>query len=158
MKVIWLLLLFGAGLALAFGRPASAQGPPAFVRGMAAQALGNGSNRPFQALQTRIYVRQRTPSSVDIVSSRDVSNVGVRYYDGSTQRFENLSGRQLTIAGVGDCAGKPIATVWVKSGPNFSGDGPGLGQRFDMPVGRYPPRDLAIERGSWEKRRRTEYE
>jgi|GEM_PF-4955104 len=136
-------LPFGlAGLVLActgwtFPIQAAAQGPPAFVQGLAARGPASASRAgdlpALPGLRTVIHVRQRTSTSVDIVSSRDVSNVGVRYYDGTTQRFENLFGRQLTIAGTGPCAGKSIATVWVKSGPNFSGDGPGLGQRFELP-------------------------
>jgi LPXTG-motif cell wall-anchored protein len=68
------------------------------------------------------------------MSSKDLSNVVARFCDGTTQRFEGLSGYVGTFAGTGANANKQITTVWVKSGNNASGDGPGYGQRFDSGV------------------------
>jgi hypothetical protein len=51
-----------------------------------------------------------------------------------------VSAHQDSFAGTGVHAGKEITTVWVKAGANFSGDGPGYGQRFDLPVKPAPPR------------------
>lgn len=71
-------------------------------------------------------------TSIDVVSSMDISNV-VLQFDGSTQRFEDLPERRTgTFAGTGDHAGAVITTAWIKSGNNVSGDGPGYGERFDF--------------------------
>ena len=42
--------------------------------------------------------------------------------------------RPATFAGIGEHAGKEIVGIWVKSGCNASGDGPGYGERFDSPL------------------------
>lgn len=101
--------------------------------------------RPMQrGPSTKIEVRPLTSSAVLVTSSRDISNVELRYYDGSRQRFEGLSGRRLTFTGTGRQKGKRITTVWVKSGPNFSGDGPGLGERFDVSAVTTKPRSTSL--------------
>ncbi|MDQ3232682.1 MAG: hypothetical protein M3Q07_12760, partial [Pseudobdellovibrionaceae bacterium] len=64
-------------------------------------------------------------------SDKDLSNVVLAFADGSHQKFEGLTGHDSQFAGTGEHAGKEIVTVWVKAGANFSGDGPGYGQRFD---------------------------
>jgi len=71
--------------------------------------------------------------SVRVESSRDVSNAVLEYADGSRQMFEDLEGRVVELRGTGAHAGKEVVRVWVKSGPNFSGDGPGYGQKFERP-------------------------
>jgi hypothetical protein len=73
-------------------------------------------------------------TSVVIESTKDLSNVVLEFDDGSQHKFDGLNqGRTGTFAGVGQHAGKVIAGVWVKSGCNQSGDGPGYGERFDAP-------------------------
>jgi len=69
---------------------------------------------------------------VYITSTKDLSNVVLQYDDGSTQKFEGLSGQTGTFAGTGSHSGDPIYKVWVKSGPNSSGEGPGYGEPFDF--------------------------
>ena len=65
--------------------------------------------------------------SVKVQSSKDLSNVVIKYCDGSTDyKFDGLSGLERTFSG----SGKTIAGVWVKSGCNQSGDGPGYGVFF----------------------------
>ena len=64
-----------------------------------------------------------TCDSVEVTSSKDISNVVVRYADGSTERFEGLSGPTWSLD-----LDQPIDGVWVKSGNNKSGEGPGYGQ------------------------------
>lgn len=110
------------------------QNPAARDQPASVNSARGAATRSRHRPQTQISVRPLTPSRVYVTSSRDLSNVELRYYDGSRQRFENLQSRQSTFSGTGPHAGKRITTVWVKSGPNFSGDGPGLGERFDLPA------------------------
>jgi hypothetical protein len=74
-------------------------------------------------------------TSVSIQSTKDLSNVVLEYADGTHQKFDGLSqGQTGTFAGTGANAGKAITGLWVKSGCNASGDGPGYGERFDSPL------------------------
>jgi hypothetical protein len=74
-------------------------------------------------------------TSVSIESTQDLSNVVLEYADGAHQKFDGLSqGVTGTFAGTGDNLGKVIKGLWVKSGCNASGDGPGYGERFDSPL------------------------
>jgi hypothetical protein len=66
------------------------------------------------------------------VSSMDLSNVVLRYSNGSTQKFEGLSGMTGTFKGTGSHAGRAITRAYIKSGSNFSGDGSGYGEKFDF--------------------------
>jgi hypothetical protein len=61
-------------------------------------------------------------------SSLDLSNVVLKFSDQTTQKFESLSGNTITLSGTGNNQGKCIIGIWVKSGCNSSGDGPGYGQ------------------------------
>ena len=65
---------------------------------------------------------------VEITSSKDISNV-VFSCEGSETKIDNLSGKTYTLSQ--DC---DVDSVWVKSGNNKSGDGPGYGERFDRPT------------------------
>ena len=67
-------------------------------------------------------------SSVEVTSTKDLGNVIVQFYDESIERFEDLNGEQEVISGTGENEGKCIVAVWIKSGCNSSGDGPGYGQ------------------------------
>ncbi|MDP2350340.1 MAG: thrombospondin type 3 repeat-containing protein, partial [Chloroflexota bacterium] len=75
-----------------------------------------------------------TCDGVAVRSCKDLSNVVLDLESGVRQRFEGLSGETGIFAGTGANAGQPIRTVWVKSGANMSGDGPGYGERFDNPT------------------------
>lgn len=70
---------------------------------------------------------------VTTVSCKALSNVVIEFADGARQRFEGLSETGGTFAGTGDHAGALITRVWIKAGNNFSGDGPGYGERFEAP-------------------------
>lgn len=65
--------------------------------------------------------------SVTANSDKDLSNVVLKFEDGTTQKFEGLSGHTATFAATGSFTGKCIVGVWIKSGCNLSGDGPGYG-------------------------------
>jgi len=57
----------------------------------------------------------------------------LKFYNGVTQKFDNLSqGKTGTFQGTGSNSGKRIVTIWVKSGNNSSGNGPGYGEKFDF--------------------------
>jgi hypothetical protein len=74
-------------------------------------------------------------TSVYVVSTKDLSNVVLEFADGVKYKFNNLNqGKTGTFQGIGANAGKQIVGVWVKSGCNASGDGPGYGERFDSPI------------------------
>jgi hypothetical protein len=68
--------------------------------------------------------------SITVYSCKDLSNVVLEFENGERERFEGLEGQVGTFSGT---AGGRITGVWVKAGANFSGDGPGYGQRFDAP-------------------------
>jgi len=70
-------------------------------------------------------------NDVYVESTKDLSNVVLQFSDGSTQKFDGLSGKTGTFRGTGGNYNKQIVTVWVKSGSNDSGDCPGCGERFD---------------------------
>lgn len=60
-------------------------------------------------------------------STKALSNVVLKFADGAEQKFDGLSAYSGTFAGTGAQAGKAILGVWIKSGDNASGDGPGFG-------------------------------
>ena len=66
--------------------------------------------------------------SVTATSSLDLSNVVLQFSDGTTQKFDGLSGLTGTFSGTGTHTGKCITGIWIKSGCNQSGDGPGYGE------------------------------
>lgn len=63
-------------------------------------------------------------------STMDLSNVVLKFSDQTTQKFDGLSGTSITLSGTGANQGKCIVGIWVKSGCNLSGDGPGYGEWF----------------------------
>ncbi|MDX1651255.1 MAG: hypothetical protein R3277_02110 [Brumimicrobium sp.] len=66
--------------------------------------------------------------SATATSTMDLSNVVLKFSDLTTQKFDNLSGNSITLSGTGSNVGKCIVGVWIKSGCNQSGDGPGFGE------------------------------
>jgi hypothetical protein len=61
-------------------------------------------------------------------STKDLSNVVLLFCDGTTQKYEGLSGTVGTFQGTESSAGKCIVGIWIKSGCNQSDDGPGYGE------------------------------
>ncbi|MCA9039909.1 MAG: hypothetical protein KDA65_06115 [Planctomycetaceae bacterium] len=68
---------------------------------------------------------------VYIESTKDLSNVVLQFTDGTTHKFDNLD-TNPSLTGSFSYYNKKIATAWVKSGSNESGDGPGYGERFEF--------------------------
>ncbi len=66
--------------------------------------------------------------SVVVSSTKDLSNVVLKFQDNSTQKFDNLNGLSGTFQPSGANAEKCIIGVWIKSGCNQSNDGPGYGE------------------------------
>ncbi|MFO7535305.1 MAG: SdrD B-like domain-containing protein [Kiritimatiellia bacterium] len=66
-------------------------------------------------------------SSVTANSTKSLSNVVLKFADGTEQKFDSLTGYTGTFSGTGANTGKAIVGIWVKSGDNASGDGPGFG-------------------------------
>lgn len=71
--------------------------------------------------------------SVTATSTKDLSNVVLKFEDGTVQKFDNLSGLSKTFSGTGLFTGKCIAGIWIKSGCNQSNDGPGYGEYVKNP-------------------------
>ena len=70
-------------------------------------------------------------SDVFVNSSKDLSNVVMEFSDGTRQKIEDLSSPSGAFCGTGYNYNKRITKVWVKSGDNESGDGPGYGEKFE---------------------------
>lgn len=133
-RVTFLGLVVAVTLVLAMN---AAGRPPFLTREGAAFPPGKGQaglQLPVaDAAKAKIQVEfQQT--SVSIQSTRGISNAVLQYEDGQSQKFDELQGRNLTLAGTGRHAGKEIVRVWGKSAANLSGEGPGYGQRFDRPA------------------------
>ena len=76
--------------------------------------------------------------SVTAISDKGLSNVVLQFADGSEQKFEIGKDGQysLDFSGTGSNEGKTITGVWIKSGCEQSGDGPGYGEYIDAcPLG-----------------------
>lgn len=98
---------------------------------------------PPVRLDLGIRLWLRAPGIVFVRSPRlGISNVVLAFDDGARQRYEDLEGHEAVLAGSGEHAGKRLVTVWVKAGPNFSGDGPGYGQRFEVFREQHRPAQL----------------
>lgn len=69
-----------------------------------------------------------TGTSVTIGSAKELSNAVLWFTDGKKQKWDGLNGYTKTIYGTGSNSGKQIQGVWIKSGCNSSGDGPGYGE------------------------------
>jgi hypothetical protein len=89
--------------------------------------------RGTSAAALRLHVEFEC-GSVTVYTCKDLSNIVLEFEDGTRQRFEGLKGRRNVFAGTGSFAGKRIVRVWVKAGPNHSGDGPGYGERVETTV------------------------
>lgn len=53
-------------------------------------------------------------------SNQNLSNVILKFVDGTTQTFSSLSGKSGTFVGTGSNSGKVVAGAWIKSGTNSS--------------------------------------
>ncbi len=67
-------------------------------------------------------------NTVSAESTKELSNIVLLFSDGTTERFEGLSGKTGEFTGTGDNNDKILTGVWIKSGCNASGDGPGYGE------------------------------
>jgi hypothetical protein len=91
---------------------------------------GNGNSNCFPTVSASFSTNGL---SVTAFSSKDLSNVVLHYCDGARQKINGLSGYEGTYSGSGENTGKIIQGVWIKSGCNNSGDGPGYGQYVANP-------------------------
>jgi Flp pilus assembly protein TadG len=84
---------------------------------------------PTSECDSQIHVKfiEKT-NQVYVASDKDLSNVVLGFYDGTTQKIEPLSDPTGTFGG----GSKKITKIWVKSGCNESGEGPGYGERFEL--------------------------
>ncbi|MEA1950507.1 MAG: vWA domain-containing protein, partial [Planctomycetota bacterium] len=70
-------------------------------------------------------------SDVYVTSSKDLSNVVMEFSDGTREKIEDLTSPTGAFRGTGGNYSKRITKIWVKSGTNDSGDGPGYGEKFE---------------------------
>lgn len=73
-----------------------------------------------------IDVHVNDAGEIFVSSSKDISNI-VYAVDEVFTKLEGLDGRTFVL----DVSG--VTDIWIKSGNNASGDGPGYGQHFDIP-------------------------
>ena len=85
---------------------------------------------PEEPQMPQITVQFRS-NDVYVTSTKDLSNVVMQFSDGSTQKIEDLSSPTGYFRGTGYNYNKRIVKVWVKSGTNESGEGPGYGEPFE---------------------------
>jgi len=84
---------------------------------------GAGANWPDLVSATFDSVSK----TVTACSTKNLSNVVLKFADGAEQKFDSLTGYSQTFAGTGANTSKDIVGIWIKSGANASGDGPGFG-------------------------------
>ena len=107
----WSQIVFPAGNAANYTVTSAALAPE-----------GAGSSWPAE-----ISATFNNNHSVTANSTKNLSNVVLKFADGSVQKFDSLTGYTGTFAGTGANVGKTIVGIWIKSGDNKSYDGPGYG-------------------------------
>jgi LPXTG-motif cell wall-anchored protein len=85
-------------------------------------------NAPMPGAGATVAVEAADCDSFTVVSSKDLSNVVVVYADGEHHKADGLSGTEWTFTG--DV--QSVAGVYIKSGANHSGEGPGYGEWKDV--------------------------
>lgn len=71
-------------------------------------------------------------SSVDVVSTINLTSVRLKFSNGNTQTFSGLTAKTGSFQGTGSNAGKDISSCWVISGTNASLSSGNLGEQFDF--------------------------
>jgi hypothetical protein len=95
---------------------------------------------PSSGAEPQITVKfLENTNQVYVTSTKDLSNVVLGFEDGTSQKIEPLSGLTGTFGG----GSTKITKIWVKSGSNDSGEGPGYGERFELAWTDYDPTVLA---------------
>jgi len=100
---------------------------PYFFGSLFGKDEGEVSREAIAVGAVNTYAAQ-VDQSVYVTSTKDLSNVVLEFADGEHQKFEGISGYAKTFAGTGEHLGKEVVGVWIKSGCNSSGDGPGYGE------------------------------
>ena len=120
----WLTLLYPAG-----------DTAHPLITSAALKPVGAGNDWPDEVSATF----NNATCTVTANSTKNLSNVVLKFADGTEQKFDNLTGYTATFSGTGGNAGKAIVGIWLHSGNNASGDGPGfgsyLGQALMIPAG-----------------------
>jgi LruC domain-containing protein len=90
-------------------------------------------------------------TSIIAESQKDLSNVVLQFEDGKHQKFEGLGSVKVkTFSGTGQNANKNIVGVWIKSGCNTSGAGPGYGEYLANPQTSNPNFNVALAQMAFE--------
>ncbi|TXT22199.1 MAG: von Willebrand factor type A [Planctomycetota bacterium] len=75
-------------------------------------------------------------TSVDVVSTLNLTSARLKFSNGATQTFSGLTGKLKTLAGTGGNSGKDITNCWVTSGTNASLSSGNLGEQFDFTLSK----------------------
>jgi hypothetical protein len=89
--------------------------------------------------------------SVTIYSCSAMSKAVLEYEGGKRQRFADLHGQVVTLAGQGKLDASRILSVWVpdeRATAKTTADASGAGQRFEAPEDSCASRHAAIVRGA----------
>lgn len=108
---------------------------PLFLGHILGRDWANVSGEAVATKQVYAGGTPTTPSypAVYVTSTKDLSNVVLEFADGSHQKFEGFHNGFMagTFFGTGEYEGKNVVGVWIKSGQNDSGDGPGYGEHVE---------------------------
>jgi len=95
-----------------------------------ANGNGNGNGKANNKAIADIDVEYTSCSEAEIVSSKDISNIVIELDNGDIIKIEDVDSQTYALD-----MGENIANIWVKSGANGSGDGPGYGEKFESEGG-----------------------
>lgn len=94
------------------------------------QGQGNGNNQgPNENAAGDVEVVKTSCNEVEITSTKGIGKI-VYEVDGVHYTTDGTGGKSFTLTST-----DPLTTIWVKSGNNLSGDGPGYGERFEIGAG-----------------------
>lgn len=109
--------------------------------------LGSDGKPQLNIGEINVYMEDEKLTVISV--AHEISNVVLKYTDGTTYKYDDQSGHTKTY--VPHQAGKVIAGCWVKAGNNKSHDGAGYGKYFERSTSsseetyNYIPEEWRIE-------------
>lgn len=133
-------------------RPSTA--PAGVYEGMALPILGADGKPQLNIGKINSHFDATTNKVTVISVAHEISNVVLKYDDGTTYKYDDQTGHTKTYGA--HAVGKTIVGCWVKAGQNHSYDGSGYGTYFS-PEGqleyKYVPEEWRVENpvtfGQW---------
>lgn len=96
-------------------------------QGMVLPILGADGKPQLNIGKINVFMEDGKVTVISV--AHEISNVVLKYTDGTTYKYDDQSGHTKTYPV--HQAGKVLAGCWVKAGKNASGDGPGYGKYFE---------------------------